>query len=158
MRVCLYRCCIVFVLTASLFLTGCSASYVKAPDSCRSSLGSPISRFCQVTQGALWRGAQPDKEGIAWLIEHGVKTIVNLELFHDDLSLIEQVDLVTPKSLRLHTFASRIGSYSLFWPPRLKMNRLSIFSQLPVSRGTNLFMSIAVQDKTGPASWLRLIK
>lgn len=89
------------VMAAALFLTGCSVAYVKAPDSCRSSLDSPISRFCQVKQNVLWRGAKPDQEGIAWLIEHGVRTIVNLELMHDDLSLIEKVDLTTPKTFKI---------------------------------------------------------
>jgi len=32
----------------------------------------------------LWRGGRPDKNGAACLIQQGVRTIVNLELIHDD--------------------------------------------------------------------------
>jgi len=94
----------VCVIAASLYLTGCSSSYVKAPESCRSNLDSPISRFCQVTENVLWRGAKPDKEGAAWLIEHDVKTIVNLELFNDDLPLFSQVKLTTPQTVKIRYF------------------------------------------------------
>jgi hypothetical protein len=99
-----FRGCIVCGIAASLSFSGCELSHVKAPDSCRNNLGSPISRFCQVTQNGLWRGAKPDKEGAAWLIEHEVKTIVNLELFNDDLPIIEQVNLTTPKTLKIEYF------------------------------------------------------
>ena len=37
-----------------------------------------------VTPDVLWRGARPDKDGAAWLIQQGVRTIVNLELILDD--------------------------------------------------------------------------
>lgn len=37
-----------------------------------------------VTPNVLWRGARPDKDGAAWLVQHGVRTIVNLELILDD--------------------------------------------------------------------------
>jgi protein tyrosine phosphatase len=57
-----------------------------------------------VKEHVLWRGAEPDKEGVTWLIEHGVRTIVNLELFHDDLARIEQVDLGSPKIFKVGYF------------------------------------------------------
>jgi len=37
-----------------------------------------------VTPNVLWRGAKPAQDGAAWLIQRGVRTIVNLELLHDD--------------------------------------------------------------------------
>lgn len=40
--------------------------------------------ICVVTPNVLWRGARPDKDGAAWLIQQGVRTIVNLELILDD--------------------------------------------------------------------------
>jgi len=51
---------------------------------CSSRLGSSISNFCEVTPNVLWRGSRPDKEGAAWLIQTGVRTVVNLELLLDD--------------------------------------------------------------------------
>jgi protein tyrosine/serine phosphatase len=41
-------------------------------------------QFCVVTPNVLWRGARPEKDGAAWLIQQGVRTIVNLELILDD--------------------------------------------------------------------------
>jgi hypothetical protein len=36
--------------------------------------------FCEVTPGVLWRGASPGREDAAWLLEHGVRSIVTLQL------------------------------------------------------------------------------
>lgn len=104
LSVCIFAGRMVCLMIVALLLTGCRSSYVKAPDSCRRSLDSPISRFCQVTQNVLWRGAKPDEEGFAWLIEHGVRTIVNLEMLNDDFSLIKQVDLTSLKTFKMAYF------------------------------------------------------
>ncbi len=61
-----------------------SSSMPAAPSGCASDLGSPIPNFCVVTPNVLWRGAKPAQDGAAWLIQRGVRTIVNLELLHDD--------------------------------------------------------------------------
>lgn len=99
-----FRSCLAIVIAASLCLNGCASSYKKAPDSCNSTLDSPISRFCQATEGALWRGAKPDKVGAAWLIENEVRTIVNLELLHDDLPVFGLVHTKTAKVLKIGYF------------------------------------------------------
>jgi protein tyrosine/serine phosphatase len=52
--------------------------------------GLPIQNFCVVTPNVLWRGARPNKEGAAWLIQQGVRTIVNLELILDDKFALSQ--------------------------------------------------------------------
>jgi protein tyrosine phosphatase (PTP) superfamily phosphohydrolase (DUF442 family) len=61
-----------------------STSMPAAPAACANDLGSPIPNFCVVTPDVLWRGAKPAQDGAAWLIQRGVRTIVNLELLHDD--------------------------------------------------------------------------
>src|SRR5437667_9018165 len=61
-----------------------SSSMPAAPPACPNDLGSPIPNFCVVTPNVLWRGAKPAQDGAAWLIQRGVRTIVNLELLHDD--------------------------------------------------------------------------
>ena len=61
-----------------------STSMPAAPAACANDLGSPIPNFCVVTANVLWRGAKPAQDGAAWLIQRGVRTIVNLELLHDD--------------------------------------------------------------------------
>lgn len=53
---------------------------------CSNNLQSPIANFCEVAPNILWRGAKPDEQGTGWLIAHGVRTVVNLELLHDDLA------------------------------------------------------------------------
>ncbi len=100
----IFRRCLTVVIAASLCLNGCASSYRKAPDSCKNTLDSPISRFCEVTQAVLWRGAKPDKVGAAWLIEHGVRTIVNLELVHDDLPVIGQARIKTAETYKIGYF------------------------------------------------------
>ena len=66
-------------------LTGLpSSSMPAAPAGCPNDLGSPIPNFCVVTPNVLWSGAKPAQDGAAWLIQRGVRTIVNLELLHDD--------------------------------------------------------------------------
>ena len=76
-----------FTFTFLLVFTMCScASTAKqsADGACPDNLGSAIKDFCVVTPNVLWRGARPDKNGAAWLIQQGVRTIVNLELILDD--------------------------------------------------------------------------
>jgi len=67
-------------------LTGAfpSSSMPAATAACANDLGSPIANFCVVTPNVLWRGAKPAQDGAAWLVQRGVRTIVNLELLHDD--------------------------------------------------------------------------
>jgi protein tyrosine/serine phosphatase len=61
-----------------------SVSKQSVAGACSNNLGSAIKNFCVVTPNVLWRGAKPDKDDAAWLIQHGVRTIVNLELILDD--------------------------------------------------------------------------
>ena len=61
-----------------------STSTQSVAGACSNNLGSTIQNFCVVTPDVLWRGARPDKDGAAWLIRQGVRTIVNLELILDD--------------------------------------------------------------------------
>lgn len=72
-------------LLFALSMCGCAAASKKSVvGACPNNLGSAIKNFCVVTPNILWRGAKPDKDDAAWLIQHGVRTIVNLELIHDD--------------------------------------------------------------------------
>jgi DSP-PTPase phosphatase fused to NAD+ Kinase len=62
-------------------LAGCVYfSRQTLPGACANDLGSPMHNFCLVTPGVLWRGASPGKRGAAWLVEHGVRTVVSLQL------------------------------------------------------------------------------
>jgi len=67
-----------------------TASKQSVAGECSNNLGSAIKNFYVVTPNVLWRGAKPDKDDAAWLIQHGVRTIVNLELIHDDKGAFSQ--------------------------------------------------------------------
>lgn len=76
-----------FFFTFLLVLTICawtSTGEQSAAVACSDNLDSVIKNFCVVTPTVLWRGARPDKDGAAWLIQQGVRTIVNLELILDE--------------------------------------------------------------------------
>jgi Dual specificity phosphatase, catalytic domain len=77
---------LIFTILVSLSLWGCCASVSEPPiaGACSNRLDSSILNFCVVTPNILWRGARPDKDGAAWLIQNGVRTFVNLELILDD--------------------------------------------------------------------------
>jgi hypothetical protein len=81
-----------------------SAAPQTAAVSCPNNLGSPIENFCVATPDVLWRGARPDKDGAAWLIGHGVRTIVNLELIHDDKSSFDHVIIADDKKFQVRYF------------------------------------------------------
>ncbi|MGB6489099.1 MAG: hypothetical protein WBE91_19655 [Steroidobacteraceae bacterium] len=36
--------------------------------------------FCVVTPGALWRGETPTRPDAQWLVDHGLRTVVSLQL------------------------------------------------------------------------------
>lgn len=86
---------IVFLCLSTLLapLAACADLTVAADDACTRKLDSPIQNFCEVTPGTLWRGAKPDEQDAAWLIGRGVRTIVNLELLHDDRDTLTSVQL-----------------------------------------------------------------
>ena len=65
---------------------------------CQNNLASPIKNFCEVKPGVLWRGSRPDKAAAGWLIEHGVKTVINLELLHDDMDEFVAANVTTDAS------------------------------------------------------------
>jgi len=75
---------VIFVtLGTTALLFGCATTKPLA-DACLSPLSPAIKNSCVVTPNSLWRGEQPSTEGANALISLGVKTVVNLELLHDD--------------------------------------------------------------------------
>ncbi len=67
--------------TLALLLSGCVyLSRHTLPGACRDDLDSPVRNFCVVTPGALWRGEAPTRSDAQWLVDHGVRTVVSLQL------------------------------------------------------------------------------
>lgn len=98
-----FRACL--FMMALLLVQGVSA----APDAknqtfCSNNLASPIANFCEVKADVLWRGAKPDRHTSAWLINNGVKTIINLELMHDDLDAIRHASVTDTDTYNVDYF------------------------------------------------------
>ena len=86
-------------------MCGCvSAPKQSAAGACPNNLGSAIRSFCVVTPSVLWRGARPDKDGAAWLIQQGVRTIVNLELILDDKRAFDQATVEDANNYKVGYF------------------------------------------------------
>src|SRR6266853_2091303 len=90
-----------------------SSSMPAAPAACPNDLGSPIPNFCVVTPDVLWRGAKPAQDGAAWLIQHRVRTIVNLELLHDDRRVFGEAKFASARRYEIRRKAAA-------WMPKLK--------------------------------------
>lgn len=50
------------------------------PGACAHDLGSQMHNFCVVSPGVLWRGASPGRADAAWLVDHGVRSVISLQL------------------------------------------------------------------------------
>lgn len=111
-----------------------SAAPQTAAVVCPNNLDSPIQNFCVATPDVLWRGARPDKDGAAWLLQNGVRTIVNLELIHDDKSSFDHVIVADDKKLQVGYFRVRD------WEP------LPILSTSAVDNHVARFLAIISQQ------------
>jgi len=86
-------------------MCGCAyASTKSVAGACSDNLGSPIQNFCVVKSNVLWRGAKPDKDGVSWLIQQGVRTIVNLELSHSDKPAFRHAIVTDAKNYEVDYF------------------------------------------------------
>jgi protein tyrosine/serine phosphatase len=93
------------ILAITALLLSATALWAEKKEAlCSNDLGSPIVKFCEVKPDVLWRGSKPDKDGAAWLINKGVKTIINLELLYDDLDAVNQAEVVQTGSYKVDYF------------------------------------------------------
>ncbi|MDD2853427.1 MAG: dual specificity protein phosphatase family protein [Desulfuromonadaceae bacterium] len=127
------RCTFTLLLLFSLW--GCTSfAEQSSAGACKNNLGSDIKNFCVVTPHLLWRGARPHKEGAAWLIQNGVKTVVNLELILDDNSAFAHATLSDAKNYEVGYF--RIHD----WEP------LPLFAPSVVDDHVAHFLAIVTQQ------------
>lgn len=65
----------------ALLLSGCVyISRRTLPGACATDLGSPVRNFCVVRPGVLWRAEAPTRLDAQWLVEHGIGTIISLQI------------------------------------------------------------------------------
>jgi protein tyrosine phosphatase len=124
-------------VTLTLFLlTSCVLSATPKQVLCTNNLASPIANFCEVKPRELWRGATLDNEQeAAWLVRSGVKTIINLELLHDDLDALRGAEL--PK----------VGIYQVDYFRVKTWEPLYAFAQSAADKDVIQFLAIAKQAK-----------
>lgn len=77
------------MLSVLLLLPALAATPATAAP-CETPLSAAIPNSCIVSRGTLWRGAKPDTVAAAELVTLGVKSVVNLELLHDDVAAFLQ--------------------------------------------------------------------
>jgi protein tyrosine phosphatase (PTP) superfamily phosphohydrolase (DUF442 family) len=100
-------------LTSALLLSFamcscCSTvSTQRVAGACTDNNGPVIAKFCVVTPNVLWCGARPDKEDAGWLIQQGIRTIVNLELIHDDRSALSHATVEGARNYEVGYFRVR---------------------------------------------------
>lgn len=116
------------VLGVVLLLGGCTHfSKRSVTGACESNLDSGILNFCVVTPEVLWRGAELDPRGAAWLIQHGVRTIVNLELTHDDRSALIGARIADLRKFEVNYFQLRNWQPLALVAPALLDDRVARF-------------------------------
>lgn len=74
-----------------LLLAGCVYfSKHTVEGACTHDLESPIRNFCVArTAAAIWQGERPNSSDASWLLEHGVGTVVSLDISLDDRHAFE---------------------------------------------------------------------
>lgn len=89
------------VALSIIALAGCAGPKPHA-DACSEPQRSDIKNFCIVSPGLLFRGAKPDVDGATELVTRGVRTVVNLELLHDDKDafLAVRSEIASPMTIR----------------------------------------------------------
>jgi len=124
------RSSLAFTLSFAFLLGGCAPSSIQdVADACskENKRDSRIENFCVVTPDVLWRGAKPDQDGAAWLIQQGLRTMVNLELLHDDRSVFRQAKLANADKYEVGYFRVRDWEPNPIIAPKLLDSHIAHF-------------------------------
>ena len=100
------RCRLALALLVALSLSGCcmAVSRDRIAVACAAAEGGRIPKFCIATPDVLWAGGRPDKNDAAWLVEQGIRTVVDLEILHSDASAFAHAEVGDSKTHQLHYF------------------------------------------------------
>lgn len=132
-----------------VWLAGCAGPKPQA-DACQTALSPAIANACQVTPGVLWRGAKPDALGAAALIEAGVKTVVNLELLHDDRSAFEAARPASRKTTSIGYFRIRDWEPNVIVAPDLLDDHVAQFLAIARTQPQPVYVHCrSGQNRTG---------
>ncbi|HEX7136521.1 MAG TPA: hypothetical protein VF219_01670 [Vicinamibacterales bacterium] len=124
-------------LLALFWLSGCCSAVSRQRDvvSCSDNPSSLIPKFCIATPNALWAGGRPNKDDDVWLMQHGIRTIVNLEMVHDDRSALAHATIPPGETYTLDYFRVHDWEPLPMIAPSIEDDRiahvLAIVSQAP---------------------------
>jgi hypothetical protein len=101
-RKCGLACALLFVLS----LCGCcsAVSRERIATACSDNPATLIPKFCIATPNVLWAGGRPDKNDAAWLIQQGIRTVVDLEILHGDKSAFAHATVADSKTYNVRYF------------------------------------------------------
>jgi len=107
------KCGFAAALLLAFSLVGCCSgvSRERVAVSCADSPGPLIPKFCIATPNLLWAGGRPDKNDVTWLMQHGIRTIVDLEIFHGDKPALAHATVADSETHELRYF------HVLDWEP-----------------------------------------
>ena len=77
---------------------------------CADSPGPKLPEFC-IAAPRIWAGGRPDENDLEWLMQHGIKTIVDLEVLHDDRRTFARLRVDDSYTYNIHYF------HVLDWEP-----------------------------------------
>jgi hypothetical protein len=99
-------------------------STMASAANCDTPLDTIIKNSC-IVNATLWRGAKPDQAAAARLIMHGVKTVVNLELLHNDISAFSSANSnANPDSITGNPLTQTVQYFRIRdWEPIVAISR-----------------------------------
>ena len=102
------------------------------------------------TAATLWRGAKPDVAGAADLVALGVRTVVNLELMHDDLRVFQNVAIANTASAEIRYFRVRDWEPLALFAPRITDEHVAHFLAITRTQLGPIFVHCrSGQNRTG---------
>jgi hypothetical protein len=140
-------------LAISLMLLTSGCVYSLKPSvvgACSATLDSTILNFCVVTPDVLWRGGIPDKMGAAWLMQHGVRTIVNLEMIRDDRSAFAGARIADAGKYQADYFRIHDWQPLSKWAPSLLDDKVAHFLAIVSQQPKPIYVHCLFgEDRTG---------
>jgi protein tyrosine phosphatase (PTP) superfamily phosphohydrolase (DUF442 family) len=136
------------IRSALFFL--CFASQIALASPCPIDSGSGIKNFCFVTKESLWRGGKPSEQGAAWLINNGIKSVVNLEMLNDDLPSLANAKVAVSNVAEVAYFKVRNWEPIAAVSPKLQDQHVARFLAIMASSSKPVYVHCrSGQNRTG---------
>lgn len=139
----------ILLILGATSLFSCAAPKPLA-DACALPLSPAIANSCVVATDALWRGAKPDADGATALVSLGVKTVVNLEMLHNDLDSFRAARPSTASSASIGYFRIRDWEPNVVIAPALLDSHVSDFIAIAKTQAKPIYVHCrSGQNRTG---------